>query len=113
MAKPKRRSLGCFLAYFDSLGFECIIDLSDYERDLTWSALKGEQPKMKLPVHMMIMRAQANPQRFPEIWTFQSEIDEKQLWCYAKDNPQGLADLIRENGSKVFVTPGTRKAVIV
>lgn len=109
--KSKKKSLGYYLAYFDTLGFEAIIDLSNYERDLTWSALKGEQPKMKLPVGMMIMRAQANPQRFPEIWTFQSEVDETQLWCYARDNPQELADLIREHGSKVFMTPRQKEVI--
>ncbi len=104
MAKSKKRGLGYYLAYFDSLGFETIIDLNAYEKDLTWAALKGEQPKMKLPVGMLIMRAKANPQRFPEIWTFQSEVDRETLIKYSIDSPQGLADLIREHGSKVFVT---------
>lgn len=111
MANVKRS--GYYLAYFDSLGFEAIIDLMPFEKDLTWSALKGQPPTMRLPVNMMLMRARANPQRFPEIWTFQSEVDEKELWSYARDNPQGLANLIREHGSKVFVTPGERKAVII
>lgn len=112
MAKSKKRSVGYYLAYFDSLGFESIIDLWAYEKQLTWAALKGEQPKMRLPVGMMIMRAQANPQRFPEIWTFQSEVDEKQLWQYANDCPQLLADLIREHGSKVYVTPRTETVIV-
>jgi hypothetical protein len=101
-----------YIAYFDSLGFESIINLDAYEKDLTWSSLKGEQPKMKLPVGIMIMRAKANPQRHPEIWTFQSEVDEKELWCYAKENPQGLADLIREHGSKVFTSERYKEPVI-
>ena len=109
MAKPKRS--GYYLAYFDSLGFEAIIDLMPYEKELTWCALKGEQPKMRLPVNMMIMRARANPQRFPEIWTFQSEVDEKELRQYANVNPQGLADLIREHGSKVFVTSREKELI--
>lgn len=109
MAKSKRS--GYYLAYFDSLGFEAIIDLMPYEKDLTWSALKGTAPTMKLPVGMMIMRARANPQRFPEIWTFQSEVDETELKQYAISNPQGLADLIREHGSKVFVTSREKELI--
>lgn len=109
MAKSKKS--GYYLAYFDSLGFEAIIDLMPYEKDLTWSALKGQPPSMKLPVGMMLMRARANPQRFPEIWTFQSEVDEKELRQYANVNPQGLANLIREHGSKVFVTPREKELI--
>lgn len=109
MEKPKRA--GYYLAYFDSLGFEAIIDLMPFEKDLTWSALKGQPPTMRLPVNMMLMRAQANPQRFPEIWTFQSEVDKKELWSYARDNPQELANLIREHGSKVFTTPREKELI--
>lgn len=111
MAKSKKYGLGYYLAYFDSLGFETIIDLKPYEKDLTWAALKGEKPKMRLPVGMMIMRAQANPQRFPEIWTFQSEVDIETLRQYSIDSPQGLADLIRGHGNKVFVTPRQKEII--
>lgn len=110
MSKLKSRA-GYFLAYFDSLGFETIIDLQPYEKDLTWAALKGEQPKMKLPVGQMIQRAQANPQRFPEIWTFQSELDKDELWQYANELPQTLAEGIRQCGSKVFVTPRQKEVI--
>jgi hypothetical protein len=57
------------------------------------------------------MRAKANPQRFPELWTFWSSIDRKELLSYAKDMPQQLADSIRSIGTKVFVT-NREKAVI-
>lgn len=57
------------------------------------------------------MRAKLNPQRFPEIWTFQSDLTESQLMTIARSSPQELADLIRQEGSKVFVTPKS-KAVI-
>lgn len=96
--------MNIYLCYFDSLGFETIIDCTGYEKRCTWNAIKGVPPP-KLPVSQMIMRAKANPQRFPEIWTFQSEVDIDILTQYTKDNPQGLVDLIREHGSKVYVTP--------
>lgn len=99
------------MAYFDSLGFESIIDLYPYEKDLTWAALKGEQPKMRLPVGLMIMRAQANPQRFPEIWCFQSELDHRELCQIAEEQPQILANGIRSCGSRVYVTKREKEII--
>lgn len=92
-----------YLAYWDTLGFECIINLSDQDKRAMWAVLGDKEPP-KLPVHMMIMRAKANPQRFPEIWTFWSCIDQKTLLKYAQDQPQALADSIRQLGKQVFVT---------
>jgi hypothetical protein len=109
MAKPKRS--GYYLAYWDTLGFECILDLTSYDKQAMWASLADKPPPTALPIHQMIMRAKVNPHRFPEIWTFQSEVDEEELWCYARDNPQGLVDLIREHGSKVFTTPRPKEVI--
>ncbi len=98
-----------YLAYFDTLGFECIINLSDVEKKKTWAALKGEE--YRFPAHGLVMRAKANPQRFPEIYTFWSEIDTNTLLQYTKDNPQGLADLLREKGNPVYVTPKQKEVI--
>ena len=99
-----------YLAYFDTLGFESVIDLTKFEKKAMWSALKGVEPE-RLPIHLMIMRAKANPQRFPEIWTFQSELDLEDIMCYTKDMPQAMADTIRENGTKVFATPKEKTVI--
>jgi hypothetical protein len=93
-----------FIAYWDSLGFECIIDLTDHDKKAMWAELKGQEPKRLPAVGMLIMRAKLNPHRSPEIWTFQSVVDETTLTKYSKECPQELANLIRENGTKVFVT---------
>jgi hypothetical protein len=98
-----------YLAYFDTLGFECIINLSDIEKKKMWAALKGEDYRM--PAHHLIMRAKANPQRFPEIYTFWSEVDYKTLLQYTKDSPQELADLLREKGNPVYVTPKQKEVI--
>jgi hypothetical protein len=92
-----------YLAYWDTLGFEAILNLSQQDKRAMWAVL-GDKPPPKLPVHAMIMRAKANPQRFPEIWTFWSCIGRKELLKYAQDEPQALADSIRRLGQKVFVT---------
>ena len=94
-----------YLASFDTLGFECVMDLTSIDKRAMWASL-GEKPiPNEIPLHQMIMRAKFNPQRFPEIWTFQSELDLEDILCYTKDMPQAMADLIRENGTKVFTTP--------
>lgn len=99
-----------YLAYFDTLGFESVIDLSTFDKRAMWNALKGAKPE-RIPIQYMILRAQANPQRFPEIWTFQSELDLEEIISYTKDMPQQMADLIRENGNKVFVTPKQKEVI--
>ena len=92
------------MAYFDTLGFEWIFDISDYEKKKFWAALKGDT-KVDMPIpRYAILRAQANPQRFPEIWAFESEISQAELEEYARDNPQVLADAIRNCGQNVFKT---------
>ena len=92
------------MAYFDTLGFEWIFDISDYEKKKFWAALKGDT-KVDMPIpRYAILRAQANPQRFPEIWAFESDISRDELEAYARDNPQVLADAIRNCGQNVFKT---------
>ena len=100
-----------YLAYWDTLGFECILDLTEYDKRAMWASLSEKAIPNEIPLHQMLMRAKVNPQRFPEIWTFQSEVDIKQLIKYSNDSPQALADAIREHGTKVFTTP-KQKAVI-
>ena len=94
-----------YLAYFDTLGFECVLDLTTHDKKAMWAALSDKTIPNQIPLHQMILRAKFNPQRFPEIWTFQSELDLKDILCYTKDMPQEMANLIRENGNKVFTTP--------
>jgi hypothetical protein len=96
--------MSAYMAYFDTLGFEWIFDISDYEKKKFWAALKGDS-KVDMPIpRYAILRAQANPQRFPEIWAFESDISKDELEEYARDNPQVLADAIRNCGQNVFKT---------
>ena len=67
------------MCYFDSLGFEWIFSVTDYERKKVMAYLKGEK-KVDLPIpRYAILRAQFNPQRFPEIWAFESDIELAEL----------------------------------
>lgn len=103
-----------YLAYWDSLGFETIINITEIDKKKVFAALAEKEldPADKLSLTLMIVRARANPQRFPEIWTFTSEIDRDFLWNIAQEQPQMLADLIRKNGHCIFVTPRNRPVIV-
>jgi len=93
-----------YIGYFDTLGFEWIFNVTDYEKKKTMSYLKGEA-KVDMPIpRYAILRAQANPQRFPEIWSFESTMTIEELNEFSKDHPQALATAIRDCGYNIFKT---------
>jgi hypothetical protein len=70
-----------------------------------WSALKGEQPKVRIPgLDILILRARANPQRNYEIYTVQVEADVslKDIRAMFKDSPQDIVDLVRARGNRLY-----------
>jgi hypothetical protein len=100
------------MCYFDSLGFEWIFSVTDYERKKVMAYLKGEK-KVDLPVpRYAILRAQFNPQRFPEIWAFESDIELAELELVAQETPQVLVDAIRKCGRNVFRTPRQESVIV-
>ena len=75
----KTAKVSAYMAYWDTLGFEWIVNVTDYEKQRFWAVLKGNT-KVDLPIpRYAILRSQANPQRFPEIWAFESELPLKEL----------------------------------
>lgn len=104
MAK-KRTQPHTLLLVWDCLGLEYSCNLTDYEKDLMWSALKGEQPKVRIPgLDILILRARANPQRNYEIYTVQVEADVslKDIRAMFKDSPQDIVDLVRARGNRLY-----------
>lgn len=102
-----------FIASWDSLGFEAIIDITKMERKFLMAALKNEQTgNLNTVLRNMILRARFNPQRFPQIWSFRSNVGEDDLWHFANEHPQALANLIKEHGEKIF-GDAPQKSVIV
>lgn len=93
-----------FVAYFDSLGFECVIDITSAERKQLMEMIKGEDPSPAFNINAMMLRARFNPQRSPEIWIFESNVSQDDLFELGQENPQQLADLIRSHGSPIFVS---------
>lgn len=100
-----------FVAYFDSLGFECIVDITSYERHKLLSEIGGTAIPSPVNLNHMLMRARFNPQRNPEIYIFTSEVDEATLIKYAEENPQGMADLIRSHGKCLWKTKGAEQVI--
>jgi hypothetical protein len=108
----KKKVTNAYMAYFDTLGFEWIFNVTDYEKKKFWATLKGDE-KVDFPIpRHAILRAQANPQRFPEIWAFESEVSLEELKIYANETPQALADAIRKSGQNVFKTSKTETVII-
>ena len=93
-----------FVAYWDCYGFECLIDVTSYERHKLLADIKGDSIRPPFNFNHMLMRARFNPQRSPEIWLFTSEVDETTLQKVANEDPQMLVDLIRSHGKNLFKT---------
>lgn len=90
---------------WDENGFEVLKDCTSWERDSLLNTL-ADNPLKPAPVNLqaMTMRARFNPQRNYEIWTFNAteDFDEESLWNLAEETPQGLVDIIRENGKCLY-----------
>ena len=103
---PKKRTQPhTLLLVWDCLGLEYSCNLTDYEKDIMWSTLKGEKPTVRIPnLNMLILRARANPQRNYEIYTVQVEADVslKDIQAMFKDSPQDIVDLVRARGHKLY-----------
>ena len=97
-------NMNAYMCYFDSIGFEWIFDVTNYEKKKFWAVLKGDE-KVDFPIpRHAILRARANPQRFPEIWAFESEMTQTELDEIAEESPQVLVNAIRRCGQNVFKT---------
>ena len=105
MAKKKPTQPHTLLLVWDCLGLEYSCNLTDYEKDLMWAALKGEEPKARIPgLDLLILRARANPQRNYEIYTVQVEPDVslKDIQAMFKDSPQEIVDIVRARGHRLY-----------
>jgi hypothetical protein len=108
----KKVVTNAYMAYFDTLGFEWIFNVTDYEKKKFWAVLKGDE-KVDFPIpRHAILRATANPQRFPEIWAFESEMTQTELEEIAEESPQVLADAVRRCGQNVFKTHKPESVIV-
>jgi hypothetical protein len=102
-----------YLAYFDTLGFECVINLTEAENDCIMATLRGEEYNLPFSLHHMTLRARFNPQRFPEIWVFNvsNDLSTNNVIDLANNNPQYLANFIRANGTSLYSKHSTKNVI--
>ncbi len=100
------RSDNVFLISWDMNGLESLIDLTTFEKERMWSTLQNKEPdsKINLTVNAILLRARMNPQRHYEVYTVRVDpsIDEEDMKRMFEENPQGMADLVRERGNKIY-----------
>lgn len=100
----------CYVAYFDCLGFECILNYTSHEKKRTWSALQ-DKVHPRFPLNEMMLRAQSNPQRSPEIWSFWSAIPLSELKELSLSDPQLLANTIRNVGTPLYTSIKNKQVI--
>lgn len=104
-----------FVVSFDTAGFEAIVDLTDWYLESSMDVLRnGQLKKPPVSLQALEMRARFNPHRNPEVWILHTTEDftEDSLREVAEENPQLLADLIREKGKPVYQNKGYTGNVI-
>lgn len=102
-----------YVAYWDSLGFECIVDITTYERQRLLADISGkDNPTPPVNMHALLMRARFNPQRSPEIWGFTSTVDRETLLQISEESPQALVDEIRRVGVNYWKQTPAQEPVI-
>lgn len=94
-----------YICMWDCNGFEVIEDLTSWENESFLNSITGKEiSKPPVNLRLLTLRAQVNPQRNYEIWTFNTtkEITKDDLWEIADENPQTLVDLIRIKGKNHY-----------
>lgn len=109
-----------FIFAWDEFGLESIVPITQYEhwdKDNLVRLLKN-QSKLRNPldgiVRSLVLRAQVNPQRRYEIYAVDcaEDMDLKFWQRNWAENPQGMADILRERGHKIFSAIPTQEPVI-
>lgn len=109
-----------FIFAWDEFGIESIVPITQYEhwdKDNLVRLLKNEA-KLRNPldgiVRSLVLRAQVNAQRRYEIYAVDcSEDMDLKFWQRNwAENPQGMADILRERGHKIFSSLPTQEPVI-
>lgn len=103
-----------FLAMWDCDGLECLFDITNIEHDAMISGLKNEAFKLPFNLSTLMLRARYNSQRSYEIYSFEfaGEYSKDEVIKMFEENPQGMADLIREKGNKIYSDYSKKTKVI-
>lgn len=95
-----------WVVLFDTLGVDVLIPWDDLKSEDMLTVLAGKKPKDSINkrINMMVLRAQANMQRWPEVWAYDTaedyEYEEmRKMW---EATPQSIADAVRAKGTNLF-----------
>lgn len=131
MAKKSQDKNHCFLLSWDCYGLESCVPVHELEKkyhqaekERVWTTLASESAEDPgNPVdrevgriyNTMLLRARMNSQRHYEIYTVQtsSDINKNDMVRMFEENPQHMAELIRERGTKLYSDRASQKTVIV
>lgn len=95
-----------FVISWDQYGLDGLVNTTAIERDITWSTLQNKSPQHNniSVVQAMLLRARVNSQRHYEVYAIEvsEEITEDDLKSMFEEQPQAMADLIRDRGRCLF-----------
>jgi len=96
-----------FLLSWDMLGIDSVVNITEIDKKATWAMLQDENcrgPNLNVMVNAVLLRARLNSQRHYEVYTvtMSEDITEQDVREMFEANPQGMADLIRERGHKMY-----------
>ena len=112
MPSSKKKKLNHFLAVWDMYGLESLHDaleakkqFDDWEKAKMMAILKEEpyppQPRT-IPLNVLLLRARVNTHRCYEIYEFTTPFSFAEIKKMFEEDPQTIADSIREIGYKVY-----------
>ena len=89
---------------WDMYGLECLFNVTEWSKKKTWAVLKDEPFDNGPSIHMMMLRARMNNQRFYEIYAFQADagVTEESIRSAFENSPQSIVEFIRKNGEKIY-----------
>lgn len=104
-----------WVVLFDTLGVDTLLPWDDLKGENMLAVLAGKKSKnLNKQVAIAVLRAQSNPQRFPEVWAYSTiedyDVEEmRKLW---RTIPQSLADLVRAKGTNLFRDQRQKEIII-
>ena len=122
--------MNTYIISWDQTGLEAVVDITEniargntFEREQIWDLLKdpSRTPRnewvheVNHMVGMMMMRARANPQRYYEIYSINTDdsITKEDLTQMFEDTPQTAADLIRERGNQLYSDRASKRDRVI
>ena len=92
---------------WDCYGLESAVRIDDFEQQRMLAILKGEDPnKIAVPLSLTMwqLRAQANMQRYYEIYVIETtdDISIQDIVDAFERAPQAMADRVRDIGHKIY-----------